>query len=318
MSVPLSPARPRSRADVTPQAIQKMLDENHQLIQCIMEQQSKGKTADCAQYQQLLHRNLVYLATMADSNQNIQSLLPAPPSSTMGGGFSASNMNDSMLAGVPPASMIPSQLSNASMLHQQSGPHCSAAQAGALYPGQSVMAQGSGQRSTGTYRSTQGSGQQYVGHDEFYGDQYGSIKSSSEPMNQSFYPEGPGEFSYQQCSYGEQGYERPYDDSSHYYEGGNPQYSQPPAAYQPPSQQPFASQGYSGQGYGGSRSPCIKIDVFTCHVLPAGPGQSGSLQYSHYPSGPNQQYGSYRGSGSGPQVPRSYTYEQGQYGNYQQ
>ncbi|KAM8831085.1 calcium-responsive transactivator-like isoform 3-T3 [Synchiropus picturatus] len=284
MSVPLSPARPRSRADVTPQAIQKMLDENHQLIQCIMEQQSKGKTADCAQYQQLLHRNLVYLATMADSNQNIQSLLPAPPSSTMGGGFSASNMNDSMLAGVPPASMIPSQLSNASMLHQQSGPHCSAAQAGALYPGQSVMAQGSGQRSTGTYRSTQ----------------------------------GPGEFSYQQCSYGEQGYERPYDDSSHYYEGGNPQYSQPPAAYQPPSQQPFASQGYSGQGYGGSRSPCIKIDVFTCHVLPAGPGQSGSLQYSHYPSGPNQQYGSYRGSGSGPQVPRSYTYEQGQYGNYQQ
>ncbi|XP_053705410.1 calcium-responsive transactivator-like isoform X3 [Synchiropus splendidus] len=284
MSVPLSPARPRSRADVTPQAIQKMLDENHQLIQCIMEQQSKGKTADCAQYQQLLHRNLVYLATMADSNQNIQSLLPAPPSSNMGGGFSASNMNDSMLAGVPPASMIPSQLSNASMLHQQSGPHCSAAQAGALYPGQSVMAQGSGQRSTGTYRATQ----------------------------------GPGEFSYQQCSYGEQGYERPYDDSSHYYEGGNPQYSQQPAAYQPPSQQPFASQGYSGQGYGGSRSPCIKIDVFTCHVLSVGPGQSGSLQYSHYPSAPNQQYGSYRGSGSGPQAPRSYTYEQGQYGNYQQ
>ncbi|XP_053705867.1 calcium-responsive transactivator-like isoform X5 [Synchiropus splendidus] len=268
MSVPLSPARPRSRADVTPQAIQKMLDENHQLIHCIMEQQSKGKTADCAQYQQLLHRNLVYLATMADSNQNIQSLLPAPPSSNMGGGFSASNMNDSMLAGVPPASMIPSQLSNASMLHQQSGPHCSAAQAGALYPGQSVMAQGSGQRSTGTYRSTQGSGQQYVGHDEFYGDQYGAIKSSNEPLNQSFYPEG------------------------------NPQYSQPPAVYQPPSQQPFASQGYSGQGYG--------------------PGQSGSLQYSHYPSGPNQQYGSYRGSGSGPQTPRSYTYEQGQYGNYQQ
>ena len=27
-------------------------------------------------YQQLLHRNLVYLATIADSNQNVQALLP--------------------------------------------------------------------------------------------------------------------------------------------------------------------------------------------------------------------------------------------------
>lgn len=28
-------------------------------------------------YQQMLHTNLVYLATIADSNQNMQSLLPA-------------------------------------------------------------------------------------------------------------------------------------------------------------------------------------------------------------------------------------------------
>uniref|UniRef100_A0A3P9NPP0 SS18 N-terminal domain-containing protein n=1 Tax=Poecilia reticulata TaxID=8081 RepID=A0A3P9NPP0_POERE len=54
-----------------------MLDENHHLIQCIMGYQSKGKTAECTQYQQILHRNLVYLATIADSNQNMQSLLPA-------------------------------------------------------------------------------------------------------------------------------------------------------------------------------------------------------------------------------------------------
>uniref|UniRef100_A0A3Q3ES76 SS18 N-terminal domain-containing protein n=1 Tax=Labrus bergylta TaxID=56723 RepID=A0A3Q3ES76_9LABR len=54
-----------------------MLDENHHLIQCIMDYQSKGKTAECTQYQQVLHRNLVYLATIADSNQNMQSLLPA-------------------------------------------------------------------------------------------------------------------------------------------------------------------------------------------------------------------------------------------------
>uniref|UniRef100_A0A671QMI5 SS18 N-terminal domain-containing protein n=1 Tax=Sinocyclocheilus anshuiensis TaxID=1608454 RepID=A0A671QMI5_9TELE len=54
-----------------------MLDENHHLIQCIMDYQSKGKTSECKQYQQILHRNLVYLATIADSNQNMQSLLPA-------------------------------------------------------------------------------------------------------------------------------------------------------------------------------------------------------------------------------------------------
>lgn len=38
----------------------------------------------------------------------------------------------------------------------------------------------------------------------------------------SFLPTpGHGEYSYQQSSYGEQGYERPFDESSqHYYEGG--------------------------------------------------------------------------------------------------
>ena len=59
-----------------------MLDENYQLIQAIQDQQSKpggGKPADCVQYQQVLHRNLVYLATLADSgNSNLGSLLPAP------------------------------------------------------------------------------------------------------------------------------------------------------------------------------------------------------------------------------------------------
>uniref|UniRef100_A0A3P9HWZ2 SS18L1 subunit of BAF chromatin remodeling complex n=1 Tax=Oryzias latipes TaxID=8090 RepID=A0A3P9HWZ2_ORYLA len=77
MSVAFSSVRPRSKVEVTPQTIQKMLDENHHLIQCIMDNQSKGKKAECTQYQQILHRNLVYLATIAGSNQNIQSLLPA-------------------------------------------------------------------------------------------------------------------------------------------------------------------------------------------------------------------------------------------------
>lgn len=77
MSVAFASARPRGKGEVTQQTIQKMLDENHHLIQCILDHQSKGKTAECAQYQQILHRNLVYLATIADSNQNMQSLLPA-------------------------------------------------------------------------------------------------------------------------------------------------------------------------------------------------------------------------------------------------
>lgn len=53
-----------------------MLDENSHLIQSIQEFQSKGKMNECMQYQQILHRNLVYLASIADSNQNIQALLP--------------------------------------------------------------------------------------------------------------------------------------------------------------------------------------------------------------------------------------------------
>ncbi|XP_078111530.1 protein LSM14 homolog B isoform X4 [Sander vitreus] len=111
----------------------KMLDENHHLIQCIMDYQSKGKTAECTQYQQILHRNLVYLATIADSNQNMQSLLPAPPTSNMSmapggmsqsGGHTPSNLNDNMAQGLPPASLMQSQMSNGPShvpMQQQSG-----------------------------------------------------------------------------------------------------------------------------------------------------------------------------------------------------
>ncbi|XP_018612125.1 calcium-responsive transactivator-like isoform X2 [Scleropages formosus] len=125
MSVAFATARPRGKGEVTQQTIQKMLDENHHLIQCIMDYQSKGKTAECTQYQQILHRNLVYLATIADSNQNMQSLLPAPPTQNMNmatGGMgqttgnqsmhSQSNLNDSMATGLPPTSHMQGQMSN--------------------------------------------------------------------------------------------------------------------------------------------------------------------------------------------------------------
>lgn len=56
--------------------IQKMLDENSHLIQTIQEFQAKGQMSECMQYQQVLHRNLVHLASMADASQNIQAILP--------------------------------------------------------------------------------------------------------------------------------------------------------------------------------------------------------------------------------------------------
>lgn len=68
--------RPGSRQPADPKHIQRLLDENGQLIQSIQEYQSKGKLQECIPMQTSLHRNLVYLATVADSAQNVISLLP--------------------------------------------------------------------------------------------------------------------------------------------------------------------------------------------------------------------------------------------------
>ncbi|KAJ8980282.1 hypothetical protein NQ317_005201, partial [Molorchus minor] len=65
-----------SRPPPDPKQIQRLLDENGHLIQTIQEYQSKGKSQEVVQYQTQLHRNLVYLATVADSAQNVNSLLP--------------------------------------------------------------------------------------------------------------------------------------------------------------------------------------------------------------------------------------------------
>ncbi|EDL09139.1 differentially expressed in B16F10 1, isoform CRA_a [Mus musculus] len=46
----------------------KLLEENDQLIRCIVEYQNKGRANECVQYQHVLHRNLIYLATIADAN----------------------------------------------------------------------------------------------------------------------------------------------------------------------------------------------------------------------------------------------------------
>lgn len=69
-------AQRSNRAPPTPSQIQKMLDENGHLIQTIQDYQNKGKVQECIQYQQILHRNLIYLASVADASQSMHSLLP--------------------------------------------------------------------------------------------------------------------------------------------------------------------------------------------------------------------------------------------------
>ncbi|XP_032317390.1 calcium-responsive transactivator isoform X9 [Camelus ferus] len=379
-----------------------MLDENHHLIQCILDYQSKGKAAECTQYQQILHRNLVYLATIADSNQNMQSLLPAPPtqSMTLGpGGLSQSgssqglhsqgSLSDAIGAGLPPSSLMQAQIGNGpnhvsmqqtaqstlpttsmsmsgsshgsgpgyshsgpasqsvplqgqgtisnyvsraninmqsnpvSMMHQQAASsHYGSAQGGSQhYQGQSMAmmgpsGQGSsmmGQRPLAPYRpSQQGSSQQYLGQEEYYGgEQYGHSQAASEPVSQPYYPDGHGDYAYQQSSYPEQSYDRPFEEpTQHYYEGGNSQYSQQQAGYQQGTaqQQTYSQQQYPNQqGYPGQQQGY-------------GPAQGAPSQYSGYQQGQGQQYGSYRAAQTGPaaQQQRPYGYEQGQYGNYQQ
>ena len=54
----------------------QMLDENAALIKTISEFQGSGKTSETLSYQWTLHKNLMFLASIADSNQNLQNLLP--------------------------------------------------------------------------------------------------------------------------------------------------------------------------------------------------------------------------------------------------
>ncbi|NP_001165193.1 synovial sarcoma translocation gene on chromosome 18-like 2 L homeolog [Xenopus laevis] len=67
MSLVFVPERLRGRAQVGEDTVQRLLEENDQLIRCIVEYQNKGRATECSQYQQILHRNLIYLATIADA-----------------------------------------------------------------------------------------------------------------------------------------------------------------------------------------------------------------------------------------------------------
>ncbi|XP_058485557.1 SS18-like protein 2 [Solea solea] len=78
MSIVFVPKKLRGKAKINQETIQRLLDENDQLIRCITEYMQKGRAVECVQYQQILHRNIVYLATIADASPEN---MPAPAAS---------------------------------------------------------------------------------------------------------------------------------------------------------------------------------------------------------------------------------------------
>ncbi|KAM9826736.1 SS18-like protein 2 [Syngnathus typhle] len=68
MSIVFVPQRLRGTAKINQETIQRLLDENDQFIRCIVEYMHKGRAVECVKYQQFLHRNIVYLATLADAS----------------------------------------------------------------------------------------------------------------------------------------------------------------------------------------------------------------------------------------------------------
>nr|XP_056718850.1 SS18-like protein 2 [Euleptes europaea] len=68
MSVVFVPEKLRSEVEVNQETMQRLLEENDQLIRCIVEYQNKGRATECVQHQHTLHRNLIYLATISEAS----------------------------------------------------------------------------------------------------------------------------------------------------------------------------------------------------------------------------------------------------------
>ncbi|WOK91790.1 GRF1-interacting factor 1-like isoform X2 [Canna indica] len=71
---------------VTTDIIQQYLDENKQLILAILDNQNAGKADECAENQAKLQRNLMYLAAIADSQQQVPTIAQFPPNTIMQSG----------------------------------------------------------------------------------------------------------------------------------------------------------------------------------------------------------------------------------------
>ncbi|KAF3686874.1 SS18-like protein 2 SYT -like protein 2 [Channa argus] len=91
MSIVFVPKKLRGKAKINQETIQRLLDENDQLIRCIAEYMQKGRAVECVQYQQILHRNIVYLATIADASPDNMPLSSNSSSSETTASISAVN-----------------------------------------------------------------------------------------------------------------------------------------------------------------------------------------------------------------------------------
>uniref|UniRef100_A0A8C9RJ13 SS18 subunit of BAF chromatin remodeling complex n=1 Tax=Scleropages formosus TaxID=113540 RepID=A0A8C9RJ13_SCLFO len=357
MSVAFAAHRQRGKGDITPAAIQKLLDENNHLIQCIMEFQSKGKTAECSQYQQMLHRNLVYLATIADSNQNMQSLLPAPPTQNMPmgpGGMSQSGPpqpphghsmpSEGMVSSGPPASHMQNQMNG-----QMPGPNHMPMQGpgpgptqGPSVPSGSMSVPPSSHGSMGGYghtgppssqgMATQGQINMTQGQSMgSYGPRpsmniqpnQGPMMHQQPPSQQYNVPTGGGQHY--------QGQQNPMGMMGQVGQGNHVMGQRPMPPYRPPQQgnsqygqpqEPYQQGPPQQQGYPPQQQQQYPgQQAYPGQQQGYGPSQAAPGQYPNYPQGQGQQYAGYRPPQPGPtqgQQQRPYGYDQGQFGNYQQ
>ncbi|CAH8869077.1 unnamed protein product [Trichobilharzia szidati] len=69
----------RDPPPIQPSSIQKMLDENVRLIHSLIAHQRMGATKEAAELERVLHRNLIYLATIADRTTVQPAGTPHPP-----------------------------------------------------------------------------------------------------------------------------------------------------------------------------------------------------------------------------------------------
>ncbi|KAF7262559.1 hypothetical protein EG68_00175 [Paragonimus skrjabini miyazakii] len=89
-------------------SIQEMLDENVRLIHNLMAHQRSGAVKEASELQQVLHRNLIYLATIADrtaASTNPHQVAPqsVPPASSSAPFSAVSHVPPVSSVGLPPS-----------------------------------------------------------------------------------------------------------------------------------------------------------------------------------------------------------------------
>ncbi|XP_067905137.1 protein SSXT-like isoform X1 [Heterodontus francisci] len=308
MSVVFVPQRLRGKCEINQATIQKLLDENNQLIQCIVDYQNNGKAAECTQYQQILHRNLIYLATIADSSQNVASAQPVALNQPMamgpGGMEPVGRAADSMGSGTPPpgpgnahqmagiGTAFPqgqqvtpnSSIGLPVSCHSNMGSFNQSVAPPQSMPGQEQMGVSLGQP-LGTHlqpvaQQNPAPGQQQASQGEFFNNQFNQTHTPAEGMNLQLYTEAGTWYGPQQG-----------------------QFQQNPAAHQQSFYQQYATQ----------QPPTSTPQDFNSV-------QNSQGQFRNFQQDPGQQYVAYRPQQpvTNPAQQQAFQYGQGaQYGGFQ-